>query len=171
MGKINSRAKGCIGERQWRDFLKERGIEARRGAQYHGGGDSPDVVADTPGWHCEVKRVEKCNLYEAMEQAIRDSQPKNLLPYVAHRRNHKPWIVATLADSWVNLILLQKEAERLTGISVQSSGFVGLLHALKMLNVPDQTGAQSVRTPESVPEGPVDAAKGSGSVTGPVNGV
>ena len=40
---MNSREKGKRGERRWRDVLREAGfLKAYRGAQYHGGADSPD---------------------------------------------------------------------------------------------------------------------------------
>lgn len=106
MGKINSRAKGANGEREWRDQLLAHGIEARRGQQFSGLGDSPDVVADTPGWHPEVKRVEALNIEKAMEQAINDAKGKR--PYVAHRKNKKPWLVTIKAEDWILQVLLQK---------------------------------------------------------------
>lgn len=50
-----SRDKGARGEREFRDLLREHGFEARRGQQFAGGNDSPDVVTDLP-CHVEVKR-------------------------------------------------------------------------------------------------------------------
>src|SRR5437899_3884036 len=70
---MNSREKGKRGERQWRDELRAQGYAARRGQQFSGSPDSPDVVCDELGWiHFEVKAVEKLNIYDAMEQAERD---------------------------------------------------------------------------------------------------
>ena len=56
MGKA-SREKGKRGEREASNFFKPYGYETRRGVQYHGGPDSPDVVG-LPDMHIEVKRVE-----------------------------------------------------------------------------------------------------------------
>ena len=55
---MNSRAKGARGERMWRDELRsafgDSGI--RRGQQFSGLGDSPDVVCPClPDIHWEVK--------------------------------------------------------------------------------------------------------------------
>ena len=44
MGKINSRAKGARYERELARYLDENGFPARRGQQFAGGSDSPDVV-------------------------------------------------------------------------------------------------------------------------------
>ena len=100
---INSRAKGKRFELAWRDRLKEYGFEARRGAQFSGSNESPDVVANHPGWHAEVKAVEKLNIETAMLQAIRDAG-ENLLPYVAHKRNKTPWRVTVDSDTFLGLL-------------------------------------------------------------------
>jgi len=43
---MNSREKGKRGERQWRDELRANGYAARRGQQFSGSPDSPDVICD-----------------------------------------------------------------------------------------------------------------------------
>lgn len=59
----NSRQKGKRGELLWRDELRKMGFEARRGQQFAGGGDSPDVVCPSlPRLHCEVKMVAAMDL-------------------------------------------------------------------------------------------------------------
>ena len=102
---MNSRAKGCRGERQWRDKLREFGfLRARRGQQFSGGCDSPDVVCeDLPGIHMEVKNVQAGNPYKWMAQAIRDAGAK--IPVVAHKRNNCEWLVITRADDFLKLLL------------------------------------------------------------------
>ena len=82
---INSCAKGKRGERAWRDFLRSIGISARRGRQFSGSPDSPDVVSDD-GFHWEVKWVENLNIHKAVEQAVRDAG-KDKLPAVADRKS------------------------------------------------------------------------------------
>ena len=94
----DSRAKGCRGEldaaRAWEVAM---GGEARRGQQFAGGTDSPDVVTSYGGIHLEVKRVERGNPYDWVDQAVRDAAGK--VPVVLHRRNNQPWlIVMRLAD-------------------------------------------------------------------------
>lgn len=93
---VNSRAKGARGEREWRDQLRALGCsDARRGQQFAGGADSPDVVGGWAGTHCEVKRVENLNLELAMQQAERDAGAS--IPYVAHRKDGKEWMVTVRA--------------------------------------------------------------------------
>lgn len=95
---VNSRAKGARGEREWRDQLRALGCpSARRGQQFSGGADSPDVVGGWEGTHAEVKRVQNLNLEKAMQQAERDAAGKSI-PYVAHRKDGSPWLVTIRAD-------------------------------------------------------------------------
>lgn len=99
----NSNRKGKSGERAWRDQLKSAGFDARRGQQYSGNPDAPDVVCPELDWlHPEVKRVERLNIHDAMDQAVNDAGDKT--PYVAHRRNRKPWLVTMLAKDWLLLM-------------------------------------------------------------------
>tara|TARA_R100000995_G_scaffold82887_1_gene57566 strand:+ start:984 stop:1325 length:342 start_codon:yes stop_codon:yes gene_type:complete len=88
---INSRQKGARGEREYAKVLTEMGYKSRRGCQFAGGEDSPDVVGGILGTHVEVKRVEKLNIEKAIDQAVRDCG-KNV-PYVAHRKNGREWLV------------------------------------------------------------------------------
>lgn len=88
---INSRNKGARAEREFSHWLKEIGIDARRGQQFAGGKDSPDVITDLPGVHFEVKHVEALNLGNAMAQAVADAGEN--IPVVAHRKNRTVWHV------------------------------------------------------------------------------
>lgn len=100
---MNSNRKGKVGERELAQYLREHGFsEARRGQQFHGGADSPDVVG-LKGFHIEVKRVERLNLYEAMEQSIRDSAPDET-PLVMHRRDRDYWKVTLRLEDFMKLI-------------------------------------------------------------------
>ena len=94
----NSISKGKRGEREWAKFLRDNCNckNARRGQQFQGGVDSPDVVCGIPNTHCEVKRVEKLNLGNAMAQAVADSGG-DAIPYVAHRKNLGEWMVTVRA--------------------------------------------------------------------------
>lgn len=89
---MNSRQKGKAGELEAAQFLREHGFDgAKRGVQYRGGGDSPDLVG-LPGCHVEVKRTERLDLYAALDQAQRDSAGTGRIPVVAHRRNRREWV-------------------------------------------------------------------------------
>ena len=100
---MNSCNKGKVGEREWRDQLREAGFDAKRGQQHAGSPDSPDVICpDLPQFHFEVKRVERGNVLDWMLQAIRDAGTKT--PIVAHRRNRGQWLVTMRADDWFALV-------------------------------------------------------------------
>lgn len=101
---INSRAKGARGEREWRDQLRNAGFDARRGQQFSGGADSPDVICESlPGLHWEVKRVEAGNPYIWMAQAERDAGSKKM-PVVAHKRNGQDWLCIIRAEDFFALL-------------------------------------------------------------------
>ena len=124
---MNSREKGKRGERQWRDELRANGYAARRGQQFSGSPDSPDVICDGLPWaHFEVKLVERLDLYAAMDQARRDSAGK--APLVAHRRNFWPWLVTMDAERFYRLLkqdLTGQWAERM-GSGLPGAVFAGL---------------------------------------------
>ena len=97
----NGRAKGARGERSaaqaWADALGLDRATCRRGQQFAGGTDSPDVVQPLGNIHLEVKRVERGNPYQWMEQAVRDAGGK--IPLVLHRRNRQDWLaIVRLSD-------------------------------------------------------------------------
>lgn len=100
---INSRQKGKAGELELSKFLREHGFnEARRGVQYSGSSDSPDVVG-LPGHHVECKRVESGNLYTWLDQAIHDSDTSRV-PVVMHRRNRREWVAILRLEDFLNLV-------------------------------------------------------------------
>lgn len=71
---MNSNRKGKEGERELANLLKDRyGYDCRRGQQFCGSNGDADVVG-LPGIHIECKRVEKLNIYEAVEQSINDAR-------------------------------------------------------------------------------------------------
>lgn len=100
MGKM-SRDKGKRGERELAGILRGYGFDAKRGVQYHGGPDSPDVTG-LPGVHIEVKRTEKLSLYDALAQSRADSGPEEM-PVVIHRRNDCEWVVIQPLADWIEL--------------------------------------------------------------------
>lgn len=99
---LNSKQKGKRGELELAQFLRERGFdEARRGVQYSGGPDSPDVVG-LDGFAIECKRVEAGNLYSWLDQARSDAADGRV-PLVAHRRNRQPWVAILTLDDFLTL--------------------------------------------------------------------
>lgn len=98
---VNGNRKGKAGEREFAQFLRDHGFEAKRGQQHAGGADSPDVVSNVPGVHFEVKRTESLSLWPAMEQAARDSGDQ--MPVVVHRPSRRQWIAIMPADQFLDL--------------------------------------------------------------------
>jgi len=118
---MNSREKGKRGERQWRDELRGNGYEARRGQQFSGSSESPDVVCDQLRWaHFEVKAVEKLNVQDAMDQATHDCAGK--VPIVAHRRNFRGWLVTMTAEVFFKFLrgVLPPQTVESRGLRVES---------------------------------------------------
>lgn len=99
-----SRNKGKRGERQWRDFLKSHGFNARRGQQFSGE-EGRDVICEgMPEIHHEVKYQEAVpkKIYDYLFQAKRDA--KELIPIVALRRNNYDWAIVMDADDFIKII-------------------------------------------------------------------
>ena len=100
----SSRNKGKRGEREAAKALaKVLGCTARRGQQFAGGTDSPDLITSIAGVHFEVKRTESLSLYKAIDQAQTDCKPDDV-PVVLHRRNHQPWLVVVELERLPELI-------------------------------------------------------------------
>lgn len=100
---MNSKRKGKVGEREFAALLRENGFDARRGVQFAGGADSPDVVSSALPWlHIEVKRTQALNLADACAQAEGDCGGKPWV--VAHRRNHAPWLITMRAEFFFELL-------------------------------------------------------------------
>lgn len=104
MGRlVNSKAKGKRGELEVAKLLRDYGFEARRGQQFSGSPDSPDVVHNIEGYHVEVKFTERLNLYAALEQAENDGDIQET-PVVFHKRKHKPWVVIIFAHDFMEML-------------------------------------------------------------------
>ena len=98
---MNSKQKGKRGELELSHKLQKYGFNTKRGIQYQGSPESPDVVG-LPGIHIECKRVEKLNIDNAMEQSKKDSG-KTEIPCVFHRKNKKDWLVTMCLNDFIKL--------------------------------------------------------------------
>lgn len=107
---MNSKRKGSAGERELAGILEAHGFPAHRNEQrYVSGYNNPDVSAEgLEAYHIEVKRVERLNVPEAMEQAVNDCAGR--VPVLAHRRNRQPWLVTMRLEDWLKLIQGTPEA-------------------------------------------------------------
>lgn len=104
MGKM-SREKGKRGERWLANYLKERGYDARRTAQFCGRtGDAADVVG-LRGIHIEAKWCEKVQIRLWYEQAKRDAEAaqKGEIPVVVHKVSRQEPLVTMSLDDFMKL--------------------------------------------------------------------
>lgn len=97
-----SKNKGARGEREVAAILEAAGFESRRGRQFCGSPDSPDVISPDFPFHIEVKRVEKLNLAQAFEQAIADSGDKPAC--VIHRKSREDWKITIGLRDFLKLL-------------------------------------------------------------------
>lgn len=101
--KINSREKGAKGERELAGILRDYGYSnAKRGQQFCGINGNADVIDALPHIHIECKRVERLNLYDAIEQAKRDAR-QDEHPAVFHRKNRSEWLVTMRLDDFMQI--------------------------------------------------------------------
>ena len=101
---INSKMKGKRGELEVAALLRSHGYDARRGQQFSGSPDSPDVVHSLGGFHIEVKYTEAFNAYKAMEQAEGDCKEEDI-PVVFYRKKRKRWMVLIDAEDFLTKLL------------------------------------------------------------------
>jgi Holliday junction resolvase len=98
---INSKDKGRRGEQELARKLREYGYtEAKRSVQYCGANGDADVIG-LPGIHIECKRVERLQLYDAIDQAKRDCGEN--IPAVFHRKNNCEWLVIMRLEDWIEM--------------------------------------------------------------------
>ena len=108
MGGKTSQRKGAAGERELAAILQQYGYTCDRGGSLTFG-EVADITG-LPGIHIEVKRVEKLNVGEAMEQSILDSERmRDGMPALFHRRNRKPWLVTMRLEDWLKLYRTENE--------------------------------------------------------------
>lgn len=110
MSGRRSQRKGRDGERELAGILQKFGYPVRPGMAVSFGSD-PDLIG-LPGIHIECKRNERLNLWEAMEQAARDSEKfQDGRPAVFHRRNRQPWLVTMRLVDWMALFSAKEAAK------------------------------------------------------------
>ena len=101
---INSRQKGARFERQVAKLIQGAGFYARRGQQFSGSPDSPDVVQELPvAQHMECKHVERLNLYTAYKQACKD-KGEDEIAVVVSTKNHEPVLCTVAFEDWLDIM-------------------------------------------------------------------
>lgn len=99
---VSQQRKGADGEKELTSILRRAGYPVSWGGNKTFGA-VPDV-SGLPGIHVEVKRRERLNITEAMEQAERDADRfRDGAPAVFHRKNKSPWLVTMRLSDWLTL--------------------------------------------------------------------
>ena len=105
---INSKEKGKAGEREFAALCRKYGFKNVRRGQQFSGIEGKDVVG-LEGIHIEVKRVERLNIEQALQQAERDKK-EGEIPIVAHRRNRESWKITMRAEDWFKLYRVWRDS-------------------------------------------------------------
>ena len=101
---VNGKKKGKNGELELARKLKEYGYDVRRSVQYNGKAEEGEAdLIGLPGIHVECKRVERLQLYDAVDQAKRDSEGTEQLPVVFHRKNRCEWLAIMPLDAFIEM--------------------------------------------------------------------
>ena len=100
---LNSRRKGAAGELAAAKLLTAAGHPARRGRQYAGHPDAPDIVCPSLPIHWEVKVVEKLNFWNALDQARKDCPPEKT-PIVLAKKRRTGWVVTLGAEDFLRML-------------------------------------------------------------------
>lgn len=103
-----SRTKGGAGEREVVAIAHAHGLTAARRNFMSGGQGGGDILG-VPGVHIEVKRQERCSIWEWIKQATADARPTDT-PVVAFRRNGDGWYAALPLDDLLALIAARETA-------------------------------------------------------------
>ena len=103
-----AKAKGARGERLLSAFLNGFGLHTHRGYVHCGQSDLVDLL----GIHVECKNVERLNVRQAMEQAIKEAEKrKDGMPTVFWKVSRKPWLTIMLTEDWVKLYLMARRKD------------------------------------------------------------
>ena len=101
---INSKRKGKTGELELARKLREYGYDVHRSVQYNGKADDGEAdLVGMPHIHIECKRTEALRLYDAVDQAKRDSGTTGKIPVVFHRKNNCEWLAIMPIDEFMKL--------------------------------------------------------------------
>lgn len=109
--KINSKQKGKRGELEVAHIFSSAGFPTRRGVQYSGGKDSPDVVVDiiSDYFHFEVKNTSKLQIGPLIQQMKRDAEFK--VPIGVFKLPQYGWNIVMNFQTFLDLLQVLLESE------------------------------------------------------------
>ena len=95
-----AREKGARFERELSRLFNDHGFHTHRGYVFHKQSD----VVDLLGIHVEAKAQERMNVWDALKQAIAESEKrKDGMPTVFWKRSRKGIMVCMRFDDWIKL--------------------------------------------------------------------
>ena len=96
-----ARNKGANAERELARLIHDMwGYDLHRGKVFYGESD----IVGLEGIHIEVKRQERLNIHQAMEQAVAEAEKrKDGIPAVFFRRDRGEWLVTMKLTDWIDL--------------------------------------------------------------------
>lgn len=106
---VNSRAKGCRGERELAHELIRLGMFAARSQQYCGRAGDADLDVRGLQLHVECKRTGRARVAEFMAQAKRDSHGKAHAVFM-RLDGMRDWLVIQTLDQWASDSAIAKAA-------------------------------------------------------------
>jgi len=100
-----AREKGARFERELSRLFNEHGFHTHRGYVFHKQSD----VVDLLGIHVEAKAQERMNAWDALKQAITESEKrKDGMPTVFWKRSRKGIMVCMRFDDWMKLYTIAR---------------------------------------------------------------
>jgi len=108
-----AKAKGARGERWFANYLTDWGFPARRGQQFKGTKDSPDISCETLedlGFHLESKFTQTISMYPTLEKGLEDSG--GVAPLVLYKKDNKPPITFMYLQDFMKLLVLLLDNNR-----------------------------------------------------------
>ena len=106
IGKSNKR-KGKVFERECSKMIRARDFDCRRGQQFRGSKDSPDIVSDSLNeFHFECKFKQNLNLWDALEKCLEEAPGK--MPTIIWKRDRKIPLVIMDFHDWMDIVQYAK---------------------------------------------------------------
>lgn len=100
-----AREKGARFERELSKLFNEHGFHTHRGYVFHKQSD----VVDLLGIHVEAKAQERMNVWDALKQAVTESDKrKDGMPTVFWKRSRKGIMVCMRFDDWMKLYTIAR---------------------------------------------------------------
>lgn len=112
----NPKAKGNLYEKEWATYIQD--IDPTASRNYgSGAGVAKSDVHNSLGYEFECKRVEKLNIFKAIEQAERHSEQAHSIPAIVFRRNRMVQSYVAIPD-WHFKDLVRKAREPKTLVTM-----------------------------------------------------